>query len=185
MVGTPARRRPCGQRVVRVPSPRPRESPDHGPGHQATDESPLPRVLRQSRPVTRQRQRQRQRPALKDSPRFALTLGPLPPKLWFWRERGGRRAVDLRGASGVAEAAEVAGEDVPPQGPSSRSSVESRDRRTISGSACRCSRTQVRSVRRKTLEHDLVTLDHDQNDEITFDNRADHFTAARPPVKLG
>ena len=46
--------RPCGQRVVRGPSPRPRASHDHRPGHQTTDESPLPRVLRQSRPVTRQ-----------------------------------------------------------------------------------------------------------------------------------
>jgi Homeodomain-like domain len=51
VVGSPDRRRPCGQRVVRVPSPRPRESHDHGPSHQATDESPLPRLLRQSHPI--------------------------------------------------------------------------------------------------------------------------------------
>jgi hypothetical protein len=37
----------------------------------------LPRLLRQSHPVARQRQRQRQLPALKRRPNFCLTLAPM------------------------------------------------------------------------------------------------------------
>jgi transposase len=74
VVGARDRYRPRGQHVMRVPSPRPRESHDRGPGHQATDKTPLPQVLRQARPIACQRQRQRHLPTLKDSPNFCLTL---------------------------------------------------------------------------------------------------------------
>ena len=69
-----------------------------------------------------------------------------------------------------------------PQAPLSRSSVESRDRRRINGSACRvqpnpgpvgsskdlCRPQHPRLRTIATLEHDLVALDHDQNDDIAF-----------------